>query len=106
MDEWVNNLLNIHDKKDQMIESLNQDLLAKENMFLALEGEEIKLNQEKLMCDAICDISDLIQKIDSSCDTCNLVDANNDGVHKCHSCCETHTNDPSDIYEGELDPNS
>ena len=68
MDEWVNDLLKLNDKKYQMIESLQQDLLEKENVLLALEGEVRRMNPEKVMCDAICDTSDLIQKIDSSCE--------------------------------------
>ena len=71
MDEWVNNLLNIHDKKYQMIESLYQELLAKENVLLALENEVKILNQVKIMCDAICDTSDLLSKLDSSSNSNN-----------------------------------
>ena len=44
MDEWVNNLLNLHDKKDQMIESLYQELLAKENALLAVKREVKNFN--------------------------------------------------------------
>jgi hypothetical protein len=46
-----------------MIESLKQELLAKENVLLALESEVKKLNQEKVMCDAVCGTSDLIQNL-------------------------------------------
>jgi hypothetical protein len=95
LDEWVNDLLKLNDKKDQMIESLQQDLLAKENVLLALEGEVRRMNPEKVMCDAICDTSDLIQKIDSSCDTCFLVDDNNVDVHMSLSCFETPNDDAS-----------
>ena len=66
MDEWVNNLLNLHDKKYQMIESLYQELLAKENSLLAVKREVKKFNQEKVMCDAhdyaICDTSNAYEK--------------------------------------------
>jgi len=85
VDEWVNNLLNLHDKKDQMIESLYQDLLAKENALLAVKREVKHFNQEKVMCDAhdyaICDTSNLLQKLDGLGDCSNLVDANVDDVH-------------------------
>ena len=33
------------------------------------------------MCDAICDTSYLLQKLDSSCDTNNLVEANSNDIH-------------------------
>ena len=66
MDEWVNNLLNLHDKKDQMIESLYQEFFAKENALLAVKREVKKFNQEKVMCDAhdyaICDTSNAYDK--------------------------------------------
>ena len=85
MDEWVNNLLNLHDKKDQMIESLYQELLAKENALLAVKCEVKKFNQEKVMCDAhdyaICDTSNLLQNLDGLGDCSNLADANVDDVH-------------------------
>ena len=42
-------ILKLHDKKDQMIESLQQDLLARENVLLKLESEVKKLNQKKIM---------------------------------------------------------
>jgi hypothetical protein len=38
----------IHDK--EMIDSLQQELLAKDNVLLALESEEKKFNQGKVMC--------------------------------------------------------
>ena len=66
MDEWVNNILNIHDKKDQMIESLYQELLAKENALLTVKREVKNFNQEKVMCDAhdyaICGTSNAYEK--------------------------------------------
>jgi hypothetical protein len=50
LDQWVIDILKLHDKKkDQMIESLKQELLAKENVLLAFENEVKKLNQEKIM---------------------------------------------------------
>jgi hypothetical protein len=98
LDEWVNDLLKLNDKKDQMIESLQQDLLAKENVLLALEGEVRRMNPEKVMCDAICDTSDLLPKFDSSSDSGDLIDKD---VHVSLSCYESQQNDPGDISEDE-----
>jgi hypothetical protein len=58
LDQRVIDILALHDKKDQMIESLKQELLAKENVLLTLESE---VKKEKVMCDAICETSDLLQ---------------------------------------------
>jgi len=80
-----------------MIELLKQELLAKENILLILESE---VKKGKVMCDAICDTSDFIQKLDSSCDTIKLVDANNDDIHLSLSCYENHNDDY--ISKGEL----
>jgi hypothetical protein len=35
----------------------------------------------------------LLQKLDSFCDTCNLVDANNDDMHVSLSCYESQNDD-------------
>ena len=40
-----------------------------------------QLNQEKSMCDAICDMSDFLHNLDHSCDNNDLVYAINDDVH-------------------------
>ena len=53
------------------------------------------------MCDAIHDTSDLIQKIGSSCDTSDLVDANNDYVHASTSSNETQNDDLGDTSKVE-----
>lgn len=58
------------------------------------------MNHEQVVCDAICDTNDLIQKIDSSCDTCDFFDVNNDDVHSPFLCHKTQNDDPSDIFEG------
>lgn len=39
LDQWVDDIFKIQDLKDKLIESLQQELLAKENVFLALENE-------------------------------------------------------------------
>jgi uncharacterized protein (DUF342 family) len=97
LDQFVDDIFKIQDQKDKLIESLQQELLAKENVLLALESEVKQLKQEKVKCDAICDTSDLIQKIDSSCDTCYLVDDNNVDVHMSLSCFESPNDDaPND----------
>jgi hypothetical protein len=54
------------------------------------------------MRDAICDTSDLIQKIDSSCDTCFLVDDNNVYVNMSLSCYETPNDDSSNDYSDDI----
>jgi hypothetical protein len=97
----VDDIFKIQDQKDKLIESLQQELLAKENVLLALESEVKQLKQEKVKCDAICDTSDLIQKIDSSCDTCYLVDDNNVDVHMSLSCSEAPNDDADDISKDE-----
>jgi hypothetical protein len=73
LDQFVDDIFKIQDQKDKLIESLQQDLLVKENVLLALKSEVKQLKQEKLKCDSICDTSDLIQKIDSSCDTSDMI---------------------------------
>jgi hypothetical protein len=98
LDEWVNDILKLNDKKDQMIESLQQDLLSKENVLLALEGEVRRMNRKKVMCDAICDTSDLLPKFDSSYDNGDFIDKD---VHVSFSYYETQQNDPDDIFEDE-----
>jgi hypothetical protein len=60
LDQWEIDILELHDKKDQMIKSLKQELLEKENALLALENEVKKLNLEKVTCDAICETSDFL----------------------------------------------
>jgi hypothetical protein len=81
-----------------LIESLQQELLAKDNLLSSLENEVKPLQQEKVKCDAMCDTSDLIQKIDSSGDSCFLVDDNNNvDVHISLSCSEA----PKDVPNGD-----
>jgi len=106
LDQFVDGIFKIQDQKDKLIEPLQQELLAKKNVLLALESELQQLKQEKVKCDAICDTSDLIQKIvsscdtsdliqkiDSSCDTCFLVDHNNVDVHMSLSYSKTPNDD-------------
>ena len=50
-DHWVNDILKLYYKKDQMIESLQQEMLTKENVMLVLKSEVKKVNQEKIMYD-------------------------------------------------------
>jgi hypothetical protein len=88
LDEFMDDIFKIEDQKDKLIESLQQELLAKENVLSALTNEVKQLQQEKVKCDAMCDTSDLIQKIDSSGDSCFLVDDNNVDVHISLSCSE------------------
>jgi hypothetical protein len=114
LDQFVDGTFKIQDQKDKLIEPLQQELLAKKNVLLALESELQQLKQEKVKCDAIydtsdliqkivssCDTSDLIQKIDSSCDTCFLVDDNNVDVHMSLSCIEAPNDDSGDISKDE-----
>jgi hypothetical protein len=114
LDQFVDGIFKIQDQKDKLIEPLQQELLAKKNVLLALESELQQLKQEKVKCDAICDTSDLIQKIvsscdtsdliqkiDSSCDTCFLVDDNNVDVHMSLSCIEAPNDDSDDISKDE-----
>jgi hypothetical protein len=103
----VDDIFKIQDQKDKLIELLQQGLLAKENVLLALESEVKQLKQEKVKCDAICDTRDMIQKIGSSCDTCFLVDDNNFDVHMSLSCFEdpndyAPNDDPDDIFKEEI----
>jgi hypothetical protein len=95
LDKFVDDIFKIEDQKDKLIESLQQELLAKENVLLALANEVKQLKQEKIKCDAICDTNDLIN---SSCD---LVDDNNVDVHMSLSCSETQNDDPDDISKDE-----
>jgi len=74
--------------------------VAKEDVLLVLANEVKYIKQEKIMCDAICDRSDLI---DCSCDLVNdkSIDAN-----MFLSCSETPNDDSSnndldDIYKDE-----
>jgi hypothetical protein len=69
------------DQKDKLIESIQQQVLAKENVLSTLANEVKQLQQENEKCDAMCDTNDLIQKIDSSGDSCFLVHDNNVDVH-------------------------
>jgi hypothetical protein len=59
------------------------------------------MNQEKLICDATCETSDLIQKLDSSCNIGNLIDVNKYYTHVSLSCYETQNDDFGDIYASE-----
>ena len=107
LDQFVDDIFKIQDQKDKVIDSLHQELLKKWNVLLALESEVKQLKQEKVKCDAICDTSDLIQKIDSSCDTCYLVDDDNVDVHMSLSCSEApnydaSNDDPGDISKDEF----
>ena len=52
--------------------------LENENVLLALEIEVKKMNQEKIMSNVTCDTSNLIQKLDSSCGTSNLINGSDD----------------------------
>jgi predicted nuclease with TOPRIM domain len=81
LDKFMDDIFKIEYQKDKLIESLLQEILAKENVFSALTNEVKQLQQEKVKCDEMCDTSDLIQKIDSSGDSCFLVDDNNVDVH-------------------------
>ena len=47
LDKFVDGVFKIEDQKDKLIESLHQELLAKENVLLALENEVKQLKQEK-----------------------------------------------------------
>jgi hypothetical protein len=38
LDQWVTDILKLHDKKYQMIKSLTQDLMVKENLLSSLES--------------------------------------------------------------------
>lgn len=74
LDQFVDDIFKIQDQNDILIESLQQELFAKENVLLALENEVKQLSQEKAKCDEICDTSDLIQKIGSSTNTYHFID--------------------------------
>ena len=62
-----------YDKKDQMIQSLKQRVVGKGIHVISIRKWSGKKTTRKIMCDAICDTSYLLQKLDSSCDTNNLV---------------------------------
>ena len=70
LDKFMDDVFKIEDQKDKLIESLQQELLAKENVLLELANEVKRLKQEKVTCDAICDTSNLI---DGSCDLLMIV---------------------------------
>ena len=89
----MDDIFKIEDQKDKLIESLQQELLKKENVLSSLANEFKQLQQEKVKCDAMCDTSDLIQKIDNSGDSCFLVDDNNVDVHISLSCSEAPNDD-------------
>ena len=84
-----------------MIESLQQQLLANNNVLLAFHYGVKNLIEKNVTCDAICDTSDFLQKLDSSSARSNWYDDNIDDVHVCLSCYETQNNDLGDISEGK-----
>jgi hypothetical protein len=112
----MDDVFKIEDQKNKLIESLQQELLAKENVLSALTNEVKQLQQEKVkidaMCDtcdllqnndAVCDTSDLIKKSDSSGDSCFLVDDNNVDVHISLSCSETPNDVPNNDAQNDDD---
>ena len=72
-----------------------------EGVFLVIENEAKQLIPNKVKCDVICDTRDLIERIDSACDTCNLVDAKNKDSHVVLTCSKAQNN-PGDISNNEF----
>jgi hypothetical protein len=66
-----------------------------------LANEVKQLQQEKVKCNAMCDISDLIQKIDNSGDSCLFFDDNNVDVHTYLSCSEASNDVPNDDAQND-----
>jgi hypothetical protein len=70
---WVNDLHNQIDMKDQLIQAFELKLIQKEKQIENVVHATYATNNLIQKVDAICDTKDLIQKFDATCDTKNLI---------------------------------